>query len=571
VATDIVLRSVKAASLTHAEMDQNWESLAQTVDAVTANKTVAVTDQNKILEVSISTGTITLPTVANAAGTDTDSFRITIKNINATSLTVDGNGAETIEGAANVALLENEVAEFTLSSGAAEWNITGFYNPNLPGITATATELNIMDGITPTTIELNYVNGVTSAIQTQIDTKAAKGANSDITSLTGLTTDLSIAQGGTAASTASGARTSLGVDAAGTDNSTDVTLAGTPNYLTIVGQAITRALITLTTHVTGILPLANGGTASSTAAGARTNLGLGSLAVLNSVAAAQIDTGAVGQSEIAANAVGQSEIKTSTQSDSLGATTFARRTMTGGKFTLYTQVKLTTTGYSSSADVGGLDISTVSTSFVTTRIYGMVGLNAVATFEWEYITASKPYDLGDGEIPLFIFLEIDNSTNEIVGTSIAEDPPWAYNGVTNTRPDYYKKQNGVLVPYQKVFDTDMTLDDCISDPARLEKYLDFMKSPKYKEIEVTQDIKNKDMALIPHNLANCDPEYIKGKSVVLVDPVSDICETLLSMHLAGESVGKLFLNGSLKIGNGKLNRCGSESNHIVSLKWATSA
>jgi hypothetical protein len=40
-------------------------------------------------------------------------------------------------------------------------------------VTATAAELNIMDGVTATTAELNYVDGVTSAIQTQIDTKAA--------------------------------------------------------------------------------------------------------------------------------------------------------------------------------------------------------------------------------------------------------------------------------------------------------------------------------------------------------------------------------------------------------------
>ena len=76
--------------------------------------------------------------------------------------------------------------------------------------------------------------------------------------------DLPVADGGTGSSTASGARTNLDVDQAGTDNSTNVTLAGTPNYITIVGQVITRALINLTSHVTGILPLANGGTGSST-------------------------------------------------------------------------------------------------------------------------------------------------------------------------------------------------------------------------------------------------------------------------------------------------------------------
>lgn len=48
-------------------------------------------------------------------------------------------------------------------------------------------------------------------------------------------------------------------------NTADVTLAGTPNYLTIAAQVITRALINLTSHVTGRLPFANlvAGTAGS--------------------------------------------------------------------------------------------------------------------------------------------------------------------------------------------------------------------------------------------------------------------------------------------------------------------
>jgi hypothetical protein len=50
------------------------------------------------------------------------------------------------------------------------------------------------------------------------------------------------------------------VDQAGTDNSTDVTLAGTPDYLTITGQEITRNAIDLTTDVTSTLPVGNGGT-----------------------------------------------------------------------------------------------------------------------------------------------------------------------------------------------------------------------------------------------------------------------------------------------------------------------
>jgi len=52
-------------------------------------------------------------------------------------------------------------------------------------------------------------------------------------------------------------RTNLGVDVAGTDNSTDVTLAGSYDYLTLSTQEITMGQIDLTTDVTGVLPDAN--------------------------------------------------------------------------------------------------------------------------------------------------------------------------------------------------------------------------------------------------------------------------------------------------------------------------
>lgn len=55
--------------------------------------------------------------------------------------------------------------------------------------------------VTATPTELNYCGGVTSAIQTQITARALKGANTDITSLGGLTTPLSVAQGGSGRAT----------------------------------------------------------------------------------------------------------------------------------------------------------------------------------------------------------------------------------------------------------------------------------------------------------------------------------------------------------------------------------
>ena len=60
-----------------------------------------------------------------------------------------------------------------------------------------------------------------------VQVAAAPGANSDITSLSGLTTPLSLAQGGTAATTAAGARASLSVVAYTTTTGSATIPAGT--------------------------------------------------------------------------------------------------------------------------------------------------------------------------------------------------------------------------------------------------------------------------------------------------------------------------------------------------------
>ena len=76
------------------------------------------------------------------------------------------------------------------------------------GATTAAAALTNL-GITATASELNYVDGVTSNIQTQLNGKAASSHNhsaSDITSGT-----LSIARGGTGATTESAVRTNLSV------------------------------------------------------------------------------------------------------------------------------------------------------------------------------------------------------------------------------------------------------------------------------------------------------------------------------------------------------------------------
>ena len=153
--------------------------------------------------------------------------------------------------------------------------------------------------------------GATSASGARLTLGAAgSGANSDITSLTGLTTALSVGQGGTGSATSptngqlligNGTGYTLAALTAGsgisvTNSAGGITIAatsgggtvtsvggtGTVNGITLTGTVTSAGSLTLggtlsgvslTTQVTGTLPVANGGTGSTTAGGARTNLG----------------------------------------------------------------------------------------------------------------------------------------------------------------------------------------------------------------------------------------------------------------------------------------------------------
>jgi hypothetical protein len=78
-----------------------------------------------------------------------------------------------------------------------------------------------------------------NSITTSLSGKATKGANNDITSLNGLTTALSVAQGGTGSTTASGARTNLGLGDSATKNvgtAAGTVAAGNDSRLNTVDQ-----------------------------------------------------------------------------------------------------------------------------------------------------------------------------------------------------------------------------------------------------------------------------------------------------------------------------------------------
>ncbi len=181
----------------------------------------------------------------------------------------------------SITSLTNRVTPISLGGTGATTSSGALTNL---GITATASELNVLDGITATTTELNYVDGVTSAIQTQLDGKAASSHNHSASNITSGT--LPIARGGTGATTASGILTNLGITSTASElNILDGITATTTelNYTDGVtsniqtqlnGKANSSHNHSAANITSGTLPIARGGTGATTASGALSNLGL---------------------------------------------------------------------------------------------------------------------------------------------------------------------------------------------------------------------------------------------------------------------------------------------------------
>ena len=278
----------------------------------------------------------------------------------------------------------------------------------------------------------------------------------------------------------------------------------------------------------------------------------------NAVGASEIATSAVGASEIAAGAVHTSELNTATGSAST-ANQYYAFTMTGGMYTFAPQLR------SSSAvnDVylyGGWDgtvwpnPSTSSTSFVTAMAIGRSGVGT-AYAQWRYVAASPPHDMGDGDIPAFIYAVIDNTTQDIESIAFAEDPVWLANGPTNATPNH--KVDGVGVIKTKDFPVDW---EQMPIPAK-RVLLDVLPD---KFITITEELKHADMDIIPHPFQGND---LTGKTVVMLDPVSDAVRELWEFEKVGEDIHAIIRDGYIKIGNEPLPRVTPAGLLIPSTAW----
>lgn len=297
-------------------------------------------------------------------------------------------------------------------------------------------------------------------------------------------------------------------------------------------------------------------------------------------AAGSFAANAIAQSDIQASAVGQAELKSSAGTVSRTTLGVDHYTLPGGAYGLYPETMTTRPGgtdggvrgcyflggnylaesgaYTNVAEfvtVTDWDsyASYISLSFVN-RSYSDTTMNA----RQRYINASPPYDLGDGVVPAFVFAKLDGN-GAVESLYIADDPPWAHNGPTDTRPTFVDRSG----KYIDVFVSEAAARACEQDPTCEAAIADYVAlrqrragriwTPAARDlvpvrVPVDQRIKNADMAIVPHPFAN-----EADKTIVLLDPVSDLVERIAYLHQTGEDVVDVVTRW-LQIDNNPLQR-----------------
>jgi hypothetical protein len=254
----------------------------------------------------------------------------------------------------------------------------------------------------------------------------------------------------------------------------------------------------------------------------------------SAVTAAKIAADAVGKSEIASGAVHQAELNTSTSEASGTSVSMAPvyLLMAGGEYSFG--------GTAKTGPIGGtFKLVGSSTGYLNRYTFTANSSNQTGYLKQRYINSSPPYDLGDGDVPLFYFAHIRGGS--VISTYAADVPPWAYNGPTSVRADIVDK-------FGKKFKKVRTIDRSRGEV-------------KTELQEITHEIKNADMKIIPHPFFNVQA----GDDVVLLDPPSTL--DLLKMHEAGESIAGLFEDGYIRLDNSNITRKTPSGVTACGYKW----
>lgn len=296
------------------------------------------------------------------------------------------------------------------------------------------------------------------------------------------------------------------------------------------------------------------------------------------VTEAKIAALAVSEGKLAASAVAQGKLKTTTGTVTSSTGAPALATLGGGEYGFYPQISYFGGGGNSAkgANIGG-DLGTpnfTDTNWGTTyqtRIALLGDSNQAAQAQQRWVTASPPYDLGDGDVVHFIF-SVVNAAGRVEMTYEATEPPWANNGPTVINP---------LGRMLRLANVTGKLRDAANDMARRTAYLaalakahDMMHSTDPAVIAqvvsvltapVTQTEKQADMPLIPHPFLG---NNLTGKTVVLLDPMGGMTEELwLAKEYGGDSISEILHGDYLVLDADPLARAAPPGVCAIRARW----
>lgn len=353
-----------------------------------------------------------------------------------------------------------------------------------------------------------------------------------------------------------------GTTTVGTTNFDDITESFSPNNSVIKTIHVASGVndITATGAATGNKPSINQTGADNV------GMDIEGVELKNGVVTGDVVGNLTGiASSVAASSVGQNELKRSLQqtTGTTGGNLNDSAALTGGTYSL---------GWSlSSGTTGGFTLINYPVGNYAMGVGWKETTGSAQTyyFQSRYITASPPYDIGDGDIPLFVFARIDNATGTIEAVSSAPEAPWHYNGPTKISSQWKDSQG---LGHRKICTSEYerlinkrSLKDLLRNPGTRSEAIALIEDDTEHELVIDQDVKNADMNLIPHPFLNDD---LTGKTVVLLDPVSKLVEQLYMIHESEEdSVSTIVHENLIYIGNTGLNRVTPSGVMVVSANW----
>lgn len=271
------------------------------------------------------------------------------------------------------------------------------------------------------------------------------------------------------------------------------------------------------------------------------------------------------QSLIVPAAVGQSQLKTTTGSVSRNIAGLGTLTLPGGEYGFYPTSQFSSgggSGYSFEVLIharslisGGIG---ASSHVSINNLAGSWDDDSVIVYQ-RYVQASPPYNLGNGDIPVFAFAMVNKATGKIESAYVAEDPPWANNGPTNIRPDCY---DGAGCGYKRLRPNSAAIIQQMRAGVISEEQAADALRAAAQVVEITQAMKQADMPLIPHPFVDLNPDT---HAVVLLDPVGQRAELLHELQLAGESLGEIVTSRSIVLDNEPLDAAAPPG--VQAVRW----